>query len=467
MINSSLLETVLDNSPDGIYVLDSKGSYIYANSIYIQMVNMTKSQLLDYNVYEFLNSKQIDVCISDIVYREKRRVCMFQDLYDKENKTHRKHRQLVISNPIFDSNGDVCNIIAYVRPINTMNKDYHQASMSKSITVISSEEESHGDIIAESSSMRGILDTAKSMANIDSTILISGESGTGKEVIAQFIHSNGVRKNNPLVVINCASLPATLLEAELFGYEKGAFTGAINSKAGLFEKAHEGTLFLDEINSLPFELQGKLLRAIETKSIQRIGSTKLQNVDFRLIAATNEDLSVLVAEKKFRSDLYYRLNVIPIKIPPLRNRREDILPLTMQFLCNYCDKYNKSKLFTEQTLALIHNYDWPGNVRELKNFVERSVVMSNADFIEIPNIEGIAQGIPIENITQTINSHVYNGYDYGKMIENGISLDDHVSSCESAYVQYALETYSSTYLVAKALSTSQASIMRKKKKYNI
>jgi len=458
----------MDNSPDGIYVLDNKGNYIYANSTYIKMVNMTISQIMNYNVHDFLTTKQIDICISDIVYREKKRVSMFQDLYDRQNSNIRRHRQLVISNPVFDDSGEVCNIIAFVRPLHTMNNEYHRASLNESVTVISDQSNRlEGNMIADSPQMKAILGMAKTIADVDSAVLITGESGTGKEVISEYIHKSSLRGKKQMVVINCASLPPTLLEAELFGYEKGAFTGASYSKAGLFEEAEGSTLLLDEINSLPFDLQGKLLRSIETKSIQRIGSTKLRKVDFRLIAATNEDLQALVLDKKFRSDLYYRLNVIPIYLPPLRERREDILSLTLHFLNYFCNKYNKNKLFTQRTLDLIQQYSWPGNVRELRNFVERYVIMSTSDYIKIENMEGFTQGTLPKHRQEPIQTQLSDGYDYAKMIENGISLEDHMNACESAYVRYAIQTYKSSYLAAEALGTSQASIIRKKKKYSL
>lgn len=466
-MDQSLFDVILDNSPDGIYVLNNRGDYIYANSNYINMVNMTKDQLLSYNVHDFLDSKQIDICISDIVYREKRRVCMFQDLYDRQNSSLRRHRQLVISNPVFDEKGEVCNIIAFVRPLNSMNDYYHQASMSQSITCFSKNEKAENNIIAASQAMQDIVALSKTFADIDAAVLITGKSGTGKEVIAEFIHNSSPRSGKQMVIINCASLPPALLEAELFGYEKGAFTGAGNSKVGLFEEADGSTLFLDEINSLPLDLQGKLLRAIETKSIQRIGANKQRNVDFRIIAATNEDLDKLVLEKNFRADLFYRLNVMPINIPPLCERREDIIPLALYFLEHYCSKYNKNKVFTQQTLNVIYEYDWPGNVRELKNYVERSVIMSTGDFIEMENIQGITQGVSHDHDAGHLGAHSHVDYDYSKMIKDGISLEDHVQSCESSYVRYALTAYKSSYLAAEALGTSQASVIRKKKKYNI
>ena len=396
-----LLETILDNLTDGVYVLDDRGNYIFVNSAYIQMLNMPKSVLLQYNVHDFLSTGQIDFCISDLVYREKRQIVMFQDVMDTQNYGRNTFRQMVISTPIFDETGRVRNILAVVRPLDMMNSLYQQASQSATVSAFtgvgSTPPVTGKALIAESPAMQGILTTVTTVAAVDSAVLITGESGTGKEVIAQFIHDASPRKNRDLIVINCASLPENLLEAELFGYEKGAFTGAApGGKMGLFEAAHGGTLFLDEINSMPLNLQGKVLRALETKTIQRVGSTKSKQVDFRLLTASNEDLTKLVEEKRFRADLYYRLAVIPIRLPPLRERREDIVPLALHFLDMYCRKYSKIKTFTQQTLHLISQYPWPGNVRELKNFVERSVVMSLGQQIEVLDVASFLSTVSVQ-----------------------------------------------------------------------
>lgn len=397
-----LLETILDNLTDGVYVLDDRGNYIFVNSAYIQMLNMPKSVLLQYNVHDFLSTGQIDFCISDLVYREKRQIVIFQDVMDTQNYGRNTFRQMVISTPIFDETGKVRNILVVVRPLDMMNSLYQQASQSATVSAFtgvgSTPPVTGKALIAESPAMQGILTTVTTVAAVDSAVLITGESGTGKEVIAQFIHDASPRKNRDLIVINCASLPENLLEAELFGYEKGAFTGAApGGKMGLFEAAHGGTLFLDEINSMPLNLQGKVLRALETKTIQRVGSTKSKQVDFRLLTASNEDLTKLVEEKRFRADLYYRLAVIPIRLPPLRERREDIVPLALHFLDMYCRKYSKIKTFTQQTLHLISQYPWPGNVRELKNFVERSVVMSLGQQIEVLDVASFLSTVSVQS----------------------------------------------------------------------
>ena len=237
---------------------------------------------------------------------------------------------------------------------------------------------------------------AANVASLDSTVLLYGESGSGKEVLAHYIHDNSDRKNQPLITVNCAAFPENLIEAELFGYEKGAFTGASREgKTGLVEAADGGTLFLDEINSLPLSVQGKLLRTLEEKSIQRIGSTRIKKVDFRLVAATNRNLSEMVQAKTFREDLYYRIQVIPLTIPPMRNRREDIIPLCLHFLHYFFQKYNIQKSFSDIVLKEVQEYDWPGNVREIRNFVERMVVMTPRAAREINVIPpGMLSSVP-------------------------------------------------------------------------
>ena len=232
--------------------------------------------------------------------------------------------------------------------------------------------------------MQAILQTAAQVAQTDSTVHISGETGTGKEVLAKYIHRNSSRADAPIIEINCAALPENLLEAELFGYTKGAFTGALNTgKPGLIEAAHGGTLFLDEINSLPLELQGKFLRVLESHKSKRLGAVEEQEIDFRLLAATNQNLKEGVLAGTFRADLYYRLNVIPLELPPLRERREDIAPLATFFLDYYCKRYSRTKVLSRRVIEQLKAYDWPGNIRELKNVVERLLVTSAAGTLEI------------------------------------------------------------------------------------
>jgi formate hydrogenlyase transcriptional activator len=239
-------------------------------------------------------------------------------------------------------------------------------------------EHNFDEIVGESSTLRKVLQQAKTVAATDSTVLLRGETGTGKELIARAIHNLSGRRELALVKVNCAAIPTGLLESELFGHEKGAFTGAIAQRIGRFELAHRGTLFLDEVGDIPLELQPKLLRVLQEQEFERLGSTRTQRVDVRLIAATNADLPRLISEKQFRSDLYYRLNVFPIVIPPLRERREDIPVLVRYFAQKYARRMKKHiDSIAPEAMKALCEYPWPGNVRELENFIERAVILSS------------------------------------------------------------------------------------------
>ncbi len=239
-----------------------------------------------------------------------------------------------------------------------------------------------GQIIGGSPAMLRTLDLVSQVAPSAATVLIQGESGTGKELIANAIHHGSPRRDRPFIKVNCAALPETLLESELFGYERGAFTGAVARKEGRFELADRGTLFMDEIGDLSPATQAKLLRVLQAGEFERLGGTRTLKVDVRLVAATNADLATLVREKRFREDLFYRLNVITIQIPPLRERREDIPLLAQHFLCRFAAKNAKAITgFTEEALDLLQTYTWPGNVRELENVIERAVVLTRSSMI--------------------------------------------------------------------------------------
>jgi transcriptional regulator with GAF, ATPase, and Fis domain len=236
------------------------------------------------------------------------------------------------------------------------------------------------NLIGSSKVFRNLIEDIHMVAPIHCTVLIQGETGTGKEVVARAIHENGPRSNKPFIAVNCAAIPAALLESELFGHEKGAFTGAASQTTGRFLAAHGGTLFLDEIGDLPLELQPKLLRVLQEQQFERLGSTRTTHVDVRIIAATNVHLQEMVDEKTFRADLFYRLNVFPILLAPLRERREDIPLLVRHFVKKCSERLGKHiSHIPESVLELLSRHDWPGNIRELQNFVERAIITSPAD----------------------------------------------------------------------------------------
>jgi formate hydrogenlyase transcriptional activator len=234
------------------------------------------------------------------------------------------------------------------------------------------------ELIGSSAKFRAVLDDIDMVAPVDSAVLIQGETGTGKELIARALHEGSPRRKNRFVALNCAAIPSALLESELFGHERGAFTGAVAQTIGRFQAADRGTLFLDEIGDLPLELQPKLLRALQEKQVERLGGGRTLPVDVRVVAATNQDLRHMVQEKQFRADLYYRLNVFPITLPPLRERREDIRALVEHFVRKFAREQGKTvDTIPDAVLAALENYDWPGNIRELQNVIERGVVMTS------------------------------------------------------------------------------------------
>ena len=246
-------------------------------------------------------------------------------------------------------------------------------------------EDKFEDIIGRSDSLRAALDQIKIVAPTNSTVLILGETGTCKELIARALHNRSSRRNRPFIKVNCAAIPSGLLESELFGHERGAFTGAIARKIGRFELAHGGTIFLDEIGDIPLELQPKLLRVLQEQEFERLGSTQTTRVDVRVVAATSRDLPQMAAKREFRSDLYYRLNVFPVRLPALRERREDIAILVRYFVGLYAKRMNKRVTkITQEAMREILTYPWPGNVRELQNFIERSVILSPRNVLQTP-----------------------------------------------------------------------------------
>jgi formate hydrogenlyase transcriptional activator len=271
-------------------------------------------------------------------------------------------------------------------------------------------EQDFEDIVGCSRALRAVLEQVETVAPTDSTVLICGETGTGKELIARAIHERSARRNRTFVKINCAAIPLGLLESELFGHEKGAFTGALTRKIGRFELANQGSLFLDEVGDIPPELQPKLLRVVQEQEFERLGNSHTQHVDVRLIAATNHDLANMVLEGRFRSDLYYRLNVFPVTVPPLRERPEDIPLLMRYFVSKYARRINKRIVrISPETIAALSSYSWPGNVRELQNFLERAVILSSGEELTCPRVSELKAVEPREKLPAVSARHNGNG----------------------------------------------------------
>lgn len=292
---------------------------------------------------------------------------------------------------------------------------------------------------------------AKKVSDVPSGILLYGETGVGKEVIANLIHQCNNEKDTPFIKLNCGAIPENLIESELFGYEKGAYTGAnIKGKTGFIQLAHKGVLFLDEIGELPLSSQVKLLRVLQEKKIVKLGGTQEIDVDVQVIAATNRDLSVEIKKGNFRSDLYYRLNVIPISIPPLRERKEDIIPLITYFNDKFNKQYDRNHHFSAKALDLLKAYDWPGNVRELQNVIERLIVTAETQTIG-------EKDLPI-SVNRNQNPIQVNSI---------IPLKIAIETTERRLLELASSKYSTTVEISKALSIDQSTVSRKLKKYNI
>ncbi len=307
-------------------------------------------------------------------------------------------------------------------------------------------------LIYNSKVMERLVDEMKQIALVDSTVLLYGESGVGKEVFAQLIHDASQRAGKAFVRVNCGAIPENLIESELFGYEKGAFTGAgQNGKPGLFEMAHGGSIFLDEITELPLNMQVKLLRVLQEREVMRVGGVKNIKVDVRVIAATNKDIRQLIRENKFREDLYYRLNVIPVTIPPLREREEDIASLSFHFLKLFNESFHREKNLSKEALDVLESYHWPGNVRELQNVIERLVVTTREDVIAGSDVYAILYGEARE---------IKSGREQ-PLIQGIMPLKDAVEQVERQLIHLALKKYGTATKAAEVLGVSQATISRR------
>jgi transcriptional regulator with PAS, ATPase and Fis domain len=294
------------------------------------------------------------------------------------------------------------------------------------------------------------------VAQVDSTVLLSGESGVGKDVLAKLIHNLSKRHDKPFVSLNCGAIPEHLLESELFGYEKGAFSGADRyGKPGLFEEASGGTVFLDEVGELPLNLQVKLLKVLQEQRCRRLGSVKTVDMDIRILAATNRDLKQMVADGLFREDLFYRLYVVPIEIPPLRERREDILPLALRFLKAYNKKYDVSRTLGHELLRVLETAEWPGNVRELQNVIERLVVTADTEVLQPRHLPRSMNECSEEPQAPLV------------WVTGGIKLREARDQLEKQLIQKALAQTSNTREAAKLLGVTHSTVVRKAQKFGL
>lgn len=458
------VKQILDASFDGIAIINHNGVLLYENKALEQFTGIRVEDIIGKNVNDIVAQGIADSSIAIKILKEKRPISMVQN-YTKTGK-----KLLITGVPIKNKQGNIERIIVNTRDLTILTqleKEIHELKlknqkMEQQNKELSSKQDIKNSIVAYDIKMKEVIDRALRVAQIESTVLIQGESGSGKEGIVNLIHQSSNRKDKPLVKINCGAIPEQLLESELFGYDAGAFSGANpKGKPGLFELASGGTILLDEIGEMPLHLQVKLLRVLQEYEITRIGGVKPIKVDVRVIAATHRSLKDMVEKGDFREDLYYRLKIIPISIPPLRERKADIIPLTFHFLNQLNIKYGIDRVFSQEALESLQNHSWPGNVRELQNLIERVSLMVNKPIIDITDIEhecgNQLQGGEEESLKQEIK------------VENidCSPLKVQIEQYEREIIHHALKKFSTIRGTAKALGIDKSTLIRKKQKYSL
>lgn len=429
----------LDYSNDGFMISDPVGIIIYASNSYYKMTKLNED-ILGHNIREYEKKGIItkSSCLSCIKYKR-----MYTHVHHEKNGVE----IITVSKPIFDENMNLEYVVTNVRDISSyINISEKLTEVNKEFTN-SSEETISGDeeVIANSPEMIQVMNIAKLVSKTSVSVLILGETGCGKGVIANYIHNNSDRHNGRFISLNCGAIPKELMESELFGYAPGSFTGGLKEgKKGILHYAQNGTLFLDEIGELSTYLQVKLLHVLEKNVYIPLGSVEEIAIDIRIISATNKNIKQQIIENKFRDDLYYRLAVVTIDIPPLRKRQADIIPLARHFLKYYTSKYGVKKKIEADTLIQIQCYDWPGNVRELRNTIERMVILSQGDTLMIPR----------DNIHDDDDLMNY-------------KLKDCMEEEEKKYLINVKKLFSTSREMGEVIGVDHSTIIRKLKKYNI
>ena len=467
--------TILDALEDPIHIIDTDGILVFANLAWEKLIGLPRESAVGLYINDAISRGNQGFYFS-IEKDEDSRAAQFthfdQKLFDSIALTalekrkrvsmfaysSSKNRFMLTSIPLYK--GDRLQyVLTWCRDLTNFSQlcDDLQSAIEKN-KLISEELEFYRkmttsqNMIGKCPQMIALMKTVEYVAGTDATVLITGESGVGKEVLTNEIYQRSGRKGKPFIRVNCASIPESLMESELFGYERGAFTGAVKSKPGMFELANHGTLLLDEVGELPRALQPKLLRALQEREIIRVGGISTIPVDVRLIAATNQDLEAMVEGGTFRRDLYYRLNLIPLHIPPLRERGDDIPLLAVHFLEKFNAKYGKKKELTDEARQIMKEYPWPGNIREMENLLERLVIIGEEHWLTAPRLMAILE----------------NGDGAALRLDpSGASLKDMVADYEKKLLKEALTRYGTTYKTAQALNTSQPTVARKAKLYGL
>ncbi len=449
------LGSLVESFYDGIIII-SDNRIVRINSSFGRITGLKSDFFLNMDVGSIDGEKHVCLhTIQEVV----RLVQQFKKSITSMGKLSKGHEIYVTGTPIM-LKGSIKDIIINIRDITELQTLKKEVSRLMAL-YLSTPEDSRialltgNEIIAENHKMKGILDLIARVAQVDSTVLLEGESGTGKEVLARLLHRYSARCDGPFIPVNCGAIPDNLFESEFFGYSKGAFTGALkDGKPGLFELADKGIIFLDEVAELPLSCQVKLLKILEDMEFIPVGGTEIVKLDVRVIGATNKDLNEMVKKGEFREDLFYRLYVVPIEIPPLRDRREDIFPVAWHYLCKYNEKFNQSKTFTPEIIQVMESYPWPGNVRELQNVVERMVVTSLEEVLQPHHLPS-----NIYDHSPSDNSMI--------QVKGIMSLNEAKETVERKLLTHAMSIKKTTREIAGLLGVDHSTVVRKMKKYDI